>query len=107
VFADASGVPALDRAEARALEDVFGPYGVPVTAPKSMTGRLLAGGAALDAATALLSLRDGVIPPTANVTEADPEHRLDLVTGDPREADLRTVLVLARGHGGFNAALVL
>ncbi|MCC3653782.1 ketosynthase chain-length factor [Streptomyces sp. S07_1.15] len=107
VFADASGVPALDRAEARALEDVFGPYGVPVTAPKSMTGRLLAGGAALDAATALLSLRDGVIPPTANVTEADPEHRLDLVAGDPREADLRTVLVLARGHGGFNAALVL
>ena len=46
---------------------LFGPHGVPVTAPKTMTGRLLAGGAALDVATALLALRDGVIPPTANV----------------------------------------
>ncbi|MGW2057874.1 ketosynthase chain-length factor [Streptomyces sp. NPDC001840] len=107
VFADASGVPALDRAEAAALAEVFGPYGVPVTAPKAGTGRLLAGGAALDTATALLSLRDGVIPPTAHVAEADPEHRIDLVTGDPREAPLRNALVVARGHGGFNAALVV
>ncbi|MEC4017638.1 ketosynthase chain-length factor [Streptomyces sp. H27-D2] len=107
VFADASGVPELDRAEARVLADLFGPHGVPVTAPKTMTGRLLAGGAALDVATALLSLRDGVIPPTVNVPEAAPEYRIDLVTGAPREAALRTALVLARGHGGFNAALVL
>ncbi|GAA2413924.1 ketosynthase chain-length factor [Streptomyces glaucosporus] len=107
VFADAAGTPELDRIEARALEDLFGPRGVPVTAPKTMTGRLLAGGAALDVATALLALRDGVIPPTVGVGEADPGHRLDLVTESPREADLRTALVLARGHGGFNAALVL
>jgi minimal PKS chain-length factor (CLF/KS beta) len=107
VFADAAGVPDLDRAEAEALAEVFGPHAVPVTAPKSMTGRLLAGGAALDAATALLALRDGVIPPTANVTEAAADHPIDLVTGAPREADLRSALVLARGHGGFNAALVV
>ncbi|MFB7939672.1 ketosynthase chain-length factor [Streptomyces sp. NPDC056049] len=107
VFADASGVPAQDRAEAAAIEGVFGPRGVPVTAPKTMTGRLLAGGAALDVATALLALRDEVIPATVHVTEADPAHRMDLVTGAPREARLRNVLVLARGHGGFNAALVV
>ncbi|MFP3991471.1 ketosynthase chain-length factor [Streptomyces sp. E11-3] len=107
VFADASGVPALDRAEAEALAGLFGPYAVPVTAPKSMTGRLLAGGAALDAATALLALRDGVIPPTAQVSAAAPEYQIDLVTGAPRERDLRSALVLARGHGGFNAALVV
>ncbi|WP_101258071.1 ketosynthase chain-length factor [Streptomyces barkulensis] len=106
VFADAAGTPELDRAEAKVLEEIFGARGVPVTAPKSMTGRLLAGGAALDVATALLALRDGVIPPTAGVAEADPDHRIDLVTG-ARETDLRTALVLARGHGGFNAALVL
>ncbi|MFF8828560.1 ketosynthase chain-length factor [Streptomyces sp. NPDC015131] len=107
VFADAAGTPAADREEAEALAALFGPHGVPVTAPKTMTGRLLAGGAALDVATALLALRDGVIPPTAHVTEPAPEHRIDLVTGEAREARLRTALVLARGHGGFNSALVV
>ncbi|MEU2712208.1 ketosynthase chain-length factor [Streptomyces sp. NPDC007205] len=107
VFADAAGVPELDRAEAEALAEVFGPHAVPVTAPKSLTGRLLAGGAALDAATALLALRDGVIPHTAGVDAPAAGHPIDLVTGAPREADLRTALVLARGHGGFNAALVV
>ena len=107
VFADGSGVPAQDRAEATAIAAVFGPNAVPVTAPKSMTGRLLAGGAALDVATALLALRDGVIPHTAGVAAAAPDYPIDLVTGAPRAARLRTALVLARGHGGFNAALVV
>ncbi len=106
VFADASGVPELDRAEARAIAELFGERAVPVTAPKTMTGRLLAGGSALDVATALLALRDGVIPPTVNVGTAAPEHPIDLVT-DAREARLRSALVLTRGHGGFNAALVV
>ncbi|MBB1242215.1 ketosynthase chain-length factor [Streptomyces durbertensis] len=107
VFADASGVPRLDRIEVDALVAVFGPHGVPVTAPKTMTGRLLAGGAALDAATALLALRDGVVPPTVNVAAPAAEYPVDLVVGEPRDAELRTALVLARGHGGFNSALVL
>jgi len=107
VFADAAGVPALDRIEAEALTAVFGPHGVPVTAPKTMVGRLIGGGASLDTATALLSLRDGVIPPTVNVGAPDPGYGLDLVTLAPREAQLRTALVLARGYGGFNSALVL
>ncbi|NGO43902.1 ketosynthase chain-length factor [Streptomyces ureilyticus] len=106
VLADASGVPDLDRAEAEALTALFGPRGVLVTAPKTMTGRLLAGGAALDVATALLALRDGVVPPTVNVAAPAPDQQLDLVT-EAREADLRTALVLARGYGGFNAALVV
>ncbi|MEV0119118.1 ketosynthase chain-length factor [Streptomyces sp. NPDC050844] len=107
VFADAAGVPDLDRAESGALAEVFGPGGVPVTAPKSMTGRLFAGGASLDLATALLALRDGTIPHTANVSRPGPGHPIDLVTGEPREADLRCALVVARGRGGFNAAAVV
>jgi act minimal PKS chain-length factor (CLF/KS beta) len=107
VFADGSGVPELDRAEAEALVAVFGPNGVPVTAPKSMTGRLFGGGAALDVATALLSIRDGVIPPTANVAAPAADYRIDLVTGSARELPVRTALVLARGYAGFNAALVV
>jgi act minimal PKS chain-length factor (CLF/KS beta) len=107
VFADASGVPDLDRAEARTLVELFGPRGVPVTAPKSATGRLNGGGASLDVATALLSLRDQVIPPTVNVGTPAPGFEIDLVCDEARPAALRTALVLARGYGGFNAALVV
>jgi act minimal PKS chain-length factor (CLF/KS beta) len=105
VFADAAGVPELDRAETDALVALFGPRGVPVTAPKTMTGRLFAGGAALDVATALLSVRDGVVPPSINVRPS-PDTPLDLVT-ETRRVPVRTALVLARGFGGFNAAVVV
>ncbi|HLL37626.1 ketosynthase chain-length factor [Streptomyces sp. NPDC052773] len=107
VFADASGVPADDRDEAEAIAAVFGPYGVPVTAPKTLTGRMYGGGAPLDVATALLALREGVIPHTAHIREVAPGLAVDLVTGAPRELPLRHALVLARGHGGFASALVL
>jgi act minimal PKS chain-length factor (CLF/KS beta) len=85
---------------------VFGPGAVPVTAPKTMTGRLLSGAAPLDVASALLSIRDGLIPPTVNVAPL-PSHGLDLVCDEPRETPVRTTLVLARGHGGFNSAAVV
>ncbi|MFE4419258.1 ketosynthase chain-length factor [Streptomyces sp. NPDC056817] len=107
VFADASGQPADDRDEAEALAALFGPRGVPVTAPKTMTGRLLGGGAPLDVATALLALRDGVVPPTIGVETPVADYALDLVTAGPRELPLRHALVLARGVGGFTSALVL
>lgn len=107
VFADAAGVPGLDRIEAATITRLFGPGGVPVTAPKTMTGRLYSGGAALDVVTALLSIRDHVIPPTINVARQVPGDDLDLVIREPRRAAVRTVLVLARGHGGFNAAMVI
>lgn len=106
VVADASATPELDRIEAEAIGAVFGPGGVPVTAPKTNTGRLYSGAASLDVVTALLMLRDGVIPPTTNVTAAE-EYRLDLVTGEARNAPIRVALVLARGHGGFNSAMVV
>jgi act minimal PKS chain-length factor (CLF/KS beta) len=107
VFSDAVGVPELDRAEADALTEVFGPYGVPVTAPKTMTGRLYAGGAAVDVVTAALAIRDGVIPPTVGTDGPANGIQLDLVTGQPRQAQLGNALIVARGAGGFNAALVL
>ncbi|NBM18686.1 ketosynthase chain-length factor [Streptomyces sp. GC420] len=106
VFADAAGERAADRAEAEALAALFGPRGVPVAAPKSMTGRLLAGGASLDVAAALLSLRDQVIPPTTGTAEPAADCPVDLVTA-PRRIPVRHTLVLARGRGGFNSAAVL
>ncbi|MBL3669872.1 ketosynthase chain-length factor [Streptomyces sp. M2CJ-2] len=106
VFADAAATPELDRTEAEAINAVFGTRGVPVTAPKTMTGRLYSGAAPLDLASALLAIGNGLIPPTINVEPAV-EYGLDLVTGRPRAADVRTALVLARGQGGFNSAMVV
>ncbi|MFJ9906865.1 ketosynthase chain-length factor [Streptomyces sp. NPDC101152] len=106
VFCDAAADPELDRIEAETITAVFGPRGVPVTAPKTMTGRLYSGAAPLDLATAFLSMRDGVIPPTVHVTPS-PDYELDLVVDRPRAGELRTALVLARGHGGFNSAAVV
>jgi act minimal PKS chain-length factor (CLF/KS beta) len=106
VLADAAATAELDRTEADAIRAVFGPRGVPVTAPKTNTGRLYSGAASLDVVTALLAIRDGVIPPTTNVSPAD-EYDLDLVCGAPRRAPVRAALVVARGYGGFNSALVV
>ena len=109
IFADAAGVPEADAIEADAIREVFGERAdkVPVTAPKTMVGRLYAGGASLDAAAALLAMRDGVIPPTINLDEPAEGCELNFVTGSAQEADVRTVLINARGYGGFNSALVL
>jgi act minimal PKS chain-length factor (CLF/KS beta) len=105
VFADAAGIPGQDQAEADAIAAVFGERSVPVTAPKTMLGRMYAGAAAVDVAAALLAIRDGVIPPTANVQPAA-WYPIDLVTG-VRRVPLRAALVIARGEGGFNSVLVV
>jgi 3-oxoacyl-(acyl-carrier-protein) synthase len=109
VFADGAGTPEADAIEAAAIKEVFGKRGteVPVTVPKTMVGRLYAGGASLDAATALLSMRDGVIPPTINLDEPAEGCDLNFVTGSAQKADVGTALIAARGYGGFNSALVL
>jgi 3-oxoacyl-(acyl-carrier-protein) synthase len=104
VFADGSGDPVLDRLEAAAIAEVFGRR-VPVTVPKSMTGRLYSGGAALDLAWAAMAIARKVIPPTVNV--ADPLASLDLVSSARAVSKLDAVLIVARGTGGFNSAAVL
>jgi act minimal PKS chain-length factor (CLF/KS beta) len=107
VFADAAGVPELDDAEALALRELFGIRGVPVTAPKALTGRLLSGGAVLDVVAALMSIQESVIPPTFGTATVPGDYGIDLVTGEPRPVPVRTALVLARGRWGFNAATVI
>jgi 3-oxoacyl-(acyl-carrier-protein) synthase len=108
VFADAFGVPEFDAIEVEAIRAALGKAAgeVPVTAPKTMVGRLYAGGAPLDVAAAALAIRDGVIPPTINLERPAHGFDLDFVTAQ-RQAKIASALVLARGYGGFNAALVL
>lgn len=107
VFADAIGTPEADAAEAAAIADALGAYGskVPVTAPKSGTGRAYCAAPALDTAAAVLALEHGIVPPTPNVYDVC--HDLDVVTGSARTAELRTALVLSRGRMGSNSALVV
>ncbi|MEU3262994.1 ketosynthase chain-length factor [Streptomyces bacillaris] len=107
VLADAAGTADLDRSEAEAITAVFGAHGVPVAAPKVLTGRLLAGGGPLDVVAALLALRDGLIPAVPYEGETPAAYGLDLVRGAPRPTSARAALVLARGRWGFNSAVVV
>ncbi|MEU5264145.1 beta-ketoacyl synthase N-terminal-like domain-containing protein [Amycolatopsis sp. NPDC021455] len=106
VFADGAATPELDQAEVAALRAVFGTRPVPVCLPKTLVGRMYAGSPALDVATAALALHHGELPPSPVIEKAPWASDLDLVH-ELRTADLRHVVVLARGYGGFNAAVVL
>ena len=108
VFADGAGIPAADHVELEAIQHVFGDRAreLPVTAPKAGVGRLYSGGAALDVAAALLAIRDDVVPPTINLDHPCMNGAVRLVTS-ATEKRLRTILVNARGFGGFNASLVV
>ncbi|GAA2293755.1 ketosynthase chain-length factor [Actinomadura luteofluorescens] len=106
VFAGGSG-PGLDDVETAAVTEVFDGRAVPVTSPKTLTGEMGAGGAALDVAAALLSLHHQVIPPTARPEGVRRPPGVDMVYDRPRETRLGNALVLARGHGGHNSALVV
>jgi 3-oxoacyl-(acyl-carrier-protein) synthase len=109
VSADGRATEEGDRTEARGILRALDGRGaeVPVSAPKSMTGNSLAGTGAIDTAYAALSIRNGVIPPTINLDRQDPEVGLNIVANEARQAEIQTALVLARGTGGVNSALVL
>lgn len=109
VNADGHATEHGDRAEARALRLLLGERAgmVPVSAPKSMTGNALAGAGPIDASFALLAMQHGVIPPTINLDEQDPECDLHVVANSAAEASIDVALVASRGAGGANAALVL
>lgn len=109
VNAHGTSTPLNDVAEARALRAAFGDEldAVAVTSTKGVTGHLLGAAGAAEAAFAVLALRDGLVPPTANLTEQDPAIDLDVVAGAPREVALDAALSTSMGFGGQNAALVL
>lgn len=107
VFADGAGDVARDALEAAAIREVFGSRRVPVAVPKTMTGRLCSGAAALDLTWAALALTHSVIPSSVNLEGATSHRGLDVVTDARDHPDLRVALVIARGIGGFNSAAVL
>lgn len=106
--AHGTSTPLNDAAEASALRAVFGDHAgdIAVTSTKGVTGHTLGAAGAIEAIFAIQALRDGLVPPTANLVEQDPEIELDVVTGAPREVPLTAVLSASMGFGGQNAALV-
>ena len=80
---------------------------MPVSAPKSMIGNSLAGAGAVDVAFAALAMRDNIIPPTINVARQDPECDIQLVTTARHDTPVDVALIVSRGTGGSNSALVL
>jgi len=98
-----------DVVETRAIKEVFGERArrVPVSSTKSMHGHVMGASGAIELVAAVEALRRGVIPPTANYTEPDPECDLDYVPNQPREQTVRAVLSNSFAFGGLNAVLVV
>jgi beta-ketoacyl-acyl-carrier-protein synthase II len=107
--AHGTSTPLNDIAETRALRTVFGAdlAGLAVASTKGVTGHLLGAAGAIEAILASLALREGLVPPTANLTRQDPDIELDVVHGEPRRVALEAVLSTSMGFGGQNAALVI
>lgn len=109
VNAHGTATPQNDQAEARGLRRVFGERvgELPVTSIKSMIGHCLAAAGAIEAATLALSIASGVVPPTINFREPDPECDLEIVANDAREMRLTCAMSTSLAFGGNNAALVM
>jgi 3-oxoacyl-[acyl-carrier-protein] synthase II len=97
-----------DIAETKAIKMVFGEQAkkVTISATKSMTGHLLGGAGAVEMAACILSIRDGVIPPTINLENPDPQCDLDYTANKAKEKKVRVTLNNSFGFGGHNATLV-
>ncbi len=109
VSAHGTGTPYNDLCETKAMKAVFGAAasGIPISSIKSMLGHTNGAASAIEAVACVLALEHQAVPPTANLTEPDPECDLDYVPGRGRPHRVQTCLNLSAGFGGFNVCLVL
>jgi 3-oxoacyl-[acyl-carrier-protein] synthase II len=108
VNAHGTSTPYNDKVETLALHAVFNGGAPPASSTKSAIGHLLGAAGAVEAVAALGAIERGLLPPTINYEEPDPECDLDYVPDGPREApDLRLVLSNSFGFGGQNACLAI
>ena len=104
INAHGTATPIGDVAEANAIH-VAGVQHAAVYAPKSALGHSIGAVGALESVLTVLALRDGVIPPTLNLDNLDPEIDLDVVAGEPRHGDFKYAINNSFGFGGHNVAL--
>ncbi|MFE6338947.1 beta-ketoacyl-[acyl-carrier-protein] synthase family protein [Streptomyces sp. NPDC057798] len=95
-----------DASEAAAITRLFSAHSPPVTASKGVVGHSLGAAGALEAAFTILSLQHQTVPPTANFTSQDGDHKLDVVAGLPRAALMTAALSNSSGFGGQNTSLL-
>jgi 3-oxoacyl-[acyl-carrier-protein] synthase II len=111
INAHGTSTPQGDVEESRAIAGVFGEHALSkrlwVSSTKSVMGHLLGAAGAVEAALCALALRDGLIPPTANLTDQDPECTLDYVPLVARERRIRHAMSNSFGFGGTNVSLIL
>ncbi|BBY44246.1 KasA/KasB family beta-ketoacyl-ACP synthase [Mycolicibacterium celeriflavum] len=105
INAHATGTVFGDLAEAHAIRNAFGDHAPAVYAPKAALGHSLGAAGAIEAVLTVQALRDGVIPPTLNLKDRDPEIDLDVVAESPRRGDYRYAITNSFGLGGHNVAL--
>ncbi len=101
-----TSTPPGDKAEVLAIKKTFSSP-PPISSTKSMTGHLLGAAGGIETAFSLLTLRDGILPPTIGYREPDPDCDLDIVPNTARRAGLRTALSNSFGFGGHNASILL
>lgn len=109
VNAHGTSTPENDKMEYVGLSAVFGDHlaNIAVSSNKSMIGHTLSAAGAIEAVFTLMTIRNGVIPPTINQTEADPTIKLDLVPNVARKAKVTRAISNSFGFGGQNVCLVL
>jgi beta-ketoacyl-acyl-carrier-protein synthase II len=109
INAHGTGTQLNDLSETRAIKAVFGEgaYDVAISSTKSMTGHMMGATGALEALFCVLAIRNGIIPPTINYKEPDPELDLDYVPNKARETEINVAITNAFGFGGHNAVLVV
>jgi 3-oxoacyl-[acyl-carrier-protein] synthase II len=107
VNAHGTGTRVNDVVEAAAITALFGAPGPPVTSVKGSTGHTFAAAGAIEAVVSVLSIRHGLLPPTARGLEVDDEISVDVVAGEPRPWSPGPVVSNSFGLGGHNAALII
>jgi 3-oxoacyl-[acyl-carrier-protein] synthase II len=109
VNAHGTSTPVGDKNESAAIRSVFGDhaYKLAVSSTKSMTGHLLGASGAIESIASILALYHGILPPTINLENPDPECDLDYVPHKARKADISIAVNNSFGFGGHNAVLVL